>query len=77
MLNLLPLLHVQASVNELNAELAPHSAPNRRFSRANWALCVLSGLLLGSALANIIAPPADKALAEDEAPALGESHSAE
>ncbi|MDQ2643211.1 MAG: hypothetical protein M3020_05325 [Myxococcota bacterium] len=77
LLNVLPLLHVQASVDELNAELAPQSAPNRRFSPANWALCVLGGLLLGSALADIIAPPAKEALAEDEAAAPGESHFAE
>jgi hypothetical protein len=64
-LGFLPLLHVQTSVERLNAELAPRSSPNRRLSPANWAVCALGCLLLVAAFAGVAGPVEGDELAED------------
>lgn len=65
LLGFLPLLHVQASVERLNAELAPRAAPNRRFSPANWVVCALGCLLLVAAFAGVAGPAESDEPAED------------
>lgn len=46
LLNFLPVLPVQATVNELNAKLAPGVDPNGRFQGWNYVALIGGGLLL-------------------------------